>query len=74
MTMPLMICCYDMHCRYPSLFLQMIGLRLNEFDDLLTDILPRFATAQQRWLARFDRQRALDGGRHADLTAHDQIL
>src|SRR5215475_15599177 len=69
-----MICRYDYLSRYPSVFLQMTGLRLNEFAELLTDILPRFAAAEQRRLARSDRQRALGGGRHADLAARDQIL
>ena len=69
-----MICRYDYLKRYPTVFLQMTGLRLQEFTDMLTDILPRFATAQQRRLARSNRQRALGGGRHADLDARDQIL
>jgi hypothetical protein len=34
--------------RYPTVFLQMTGLRLNEFADLRTALLPRFAAAQQR--------------------------
>jgi hypothetical protein len=69
-----MICRYDYLRRYPSVFLQMTGLRLNEFADLLTDLLPRFAAAEQRRLARSDRQRAVGGGRHADLAARDQFL
>jgi hypothetical protein len=69
-----MICRYDYLSRYPNVFLQMTGLRLNEFADLLTDILPRFATAEMHRLARSDRQRALGGGRQADLVARDQIL
>jgi hypothetical protein len=35
-----MICRYDYLSRYPTVFLQMTGLRLNEFAELLTDILP----------------------------------
>ena len=69
-----MICRYDYLSRYPTVFLQMTGLRLNEFAELLTDILPRFAAAEHRRLAPSDRQRALGGGRHADLAARDQIL
>jgi hypothetical protein len=69
-----MICRYDTLHRYPTVFLQMTGLRVREFDDLLTDVLPRFAAAEQRRLARADRQRAVGGGRHSDLAARDQIL
>ena len=57
-----MICRYDYLSRYPTVFLQMTGLRLNEFDQLLTDILLRFAAAEQRRLARSDRQRAFGRG------------
>ena len=69
-----MICRYDYLSRYPSAFLQMTGLRLHEFADLRADILPRFSAAEQRRLARSDRQRALGGGRHAEVAARDQIL
>ena len=38
-----MICRFDNLRRYPTVFLKMTGLRLNEFADLLDDMLPRFA-------------------------------
>jgi DDE superfamily endonuclease/Helix-turn-helix of DDE superfamily endonuclease len=60
--------------RYPAVFLQMTGLRVGEFDDLLTDILPHFMQAEQARLRRTDRQRASGGGRSADLAARDQVL
>jgi hypothetical protein len=69
-----MICRYDYLRRYPTVFLKMTGLRLNEFADLLDDMLPRFATAEQRRLHRTSRRRASGGGRHADLAPRDQIL
>jgi hypothetical protein len=69
-----MICRYDSLRRYPTVFLKMTGLRLNEFADLLDDMLPRFATAEQNRLKRADRRRAIGAGRHADLAPHDQIL
>jgi hypothetical protein len=52
----------------------MTGLRLNEFADLLDDMLPRVASAEQTRLHRTNRRRAIGGGRHADLAARDQIL
>jgi len=69
-----MICRYDNLRRYPTVFLKMTGLRLNEFASLLDDILPRFAQAEQARLERPSRRRAKGGGRHADLAARDQIL
>ena len=69
-----MICRYDNLRRYPAVFLKMTGLRLNEFADLLDDMLPRFASAEQTRLRRTDRRRAIGGGRHADLAPRDQIL
>jgi hypothetical protein len=69
-----MICRFDNLRRYQSVFLKMTGLRLNEFADLLDDMLPRLAEAQQARLQRPNRQRAIGGGRHADLLPRDQIL
>jgi DDE superfamily endonuclease/Helix-turn-helix of DDE superfamily endonuclease len=69
-----MICRYDNLRRYPTVFLKMTGLRLNEFADLLDDMLPRFVEAEQTRLQRPNRRRAKGGGRHADLAPRDQIL
>jgi Helix-turn-helix of DDE superfamily endonuclease/DDE superfamily endonuclease len=69
-----MICRYDNLRRYPTVFLKMTGLRLNEFASLLDDMLPRLAEAEQARLRRADRQRAIGAGRHADLAPRDQIL
>jgi hypothetical protein len=69
-----MICRYATLSRYPAVFLKMTGLRLTEFEDLLTDVLPRFTTAQQQRLSRPERERAPGAGRHADLAATNQIL
>lgn len=69
-----MICRFDHLRRYPTVFLKMTGLRLNEFADLLDDILPRFASAEQHRLHRTTRQRAVGGGRVSDLAPRDQIL
>ena len=69
-----MICRFDNLRRYPTVFLKMTGLRLNEFADLLDDMLPRFAAAEHARLRRSSRRRAIGGGRHAELVARDQIL
>lgn len=69
-----MICRYDYLNRYPVVFLKMTGLRLDEFADLLDDMLPRFTEAEQKRLQRPERRRAQGGGRVADLAPRDQIL
>jgi hypothetical protein len=69
-----MICRFDYLRRYPTVFLKMTGLRLNEFADLLDDMLPRFASAEHTRLERPSRRRAKGGGRHADLAPRDHIL
>jgi hypothetical protein len=70
----LMICRYDRLHRYPTVFLKMTGLRINEFEQLLTDMLPDIADAERARLQRADRRRALGGGRHADLAYTNQLL
>lgn len=69
-----MICRYDNLHRYPTVFLKMTGLRLDEFADLPDDMLPRFAEAEQARLQRPNRRRVKGGGRYADLAPRDQIL
>ena len=69
-----MILRYDRLHRRPSVFQHMTGLRLNEFDNLLGDVVPRFTKAELERLERAERQRALGGGRKANLAVRDQIL
>jgi hypothetical protein len=69
-----MICRYDQLRRYPTVFLKMTGLRLGEFEQLLTDMLPRIAAAERTRLQRPDRRRAPGAGRHADLARTNQLL
>ena len=52
----------------------MTGLRLAEFADLLTDVLPRFGAAETERLTRAERQRAIGGGHPFDLTPRNQTL
>lgn len=69
-----MICRYDQLRRYPTVFLKMTGLRVNEFEQLLTDMLPHIAQAERARLQRADRRRAVGAGRHADLSRTNQLL
>lgn len=69
-----MICRYDQLHRHSVVFLKMTGLRLGEFEQLLTDMLPQIAEAERARLQRADRRRALGGGRHAELARTNQLL
>ena len=69
-----MILRYDHLSRFPKVFQVMTGLRLAEFDDLLTNVLPRFGAAETERLTRAERQRAIGGGHPFDLTPRDQCL
>jgi hypothetical protein len=59
---------------YPQIFLRMTGLHLDEFDELVRDVRPLYHEAEIGRLSRPDRQRAIGGGDHADLSMRDQLL
>src|SRR5262245_25960635 len=69
-----MICRYDQLGRHPRLFLQMTGLRVAEFEQLLTDMLPVLVEADRARLQRRSRRRAEGAGRHAELARTNQLL
>jgi len=69
-----MICRYDQLRRHSTVFLKMTGLRVHEFEQLLTDMLPRMVDADRVRLQRADRRRAVGAGRHADLARTNQLL
>lgn len=59
---------------YPKVFQALTGLRVREFDELLDDLGPVYAAAEERRLSRPDRQRALGGGDKPDLAVAEQLL
>jgi len=65
---------YDYLKHYPTVFLKMTGLRINEFDTLIDDILAQFVEAQYKRLSRANRQRDIGGGRNSTLDERDQLL
>lgn len=69
-----MICRYDQLRQHPTVFLKMTGLRLGEFEQLLTDMLPQIVEAEKTRLQRANRRRAEGGGRHAGLARTNQLL
>jgi hypothetical protein len=65
---------YGYLSEYPSVFLAMTGLQVAEYDAWLGDVLRLYRQAEQKRLARPNRQREPGGGRDATLGDRDQIL
>jgi len=55
-------------------FKAMTGLHRAEFDEVVQDVLPSYAEAEEKRLSRPERKRAIGGGPDFELTARDQIL
>jgi hypothetical protein len=60
--------------QHPNVFYAVTGLRVAEFDELLTDVLPQYAEHEQQRLERPDRQRAIGAGHPFELKYRDHIL
>jgi hypothetical protein len=69
-----MICREDQLRRQPELFVQMTGLRVAEFDQLLIQMLPRLVEADRTRLQRAERRRAPGAGRRYELARTNQLL
>ena len=69
-----MILRYQNLCQNTQVFKAMTGLQVSEFDELVNDLLPGYAEAEEKRLSRADRKRAIGGGPDFELTARDQIL
>jgi hypothetical protein len=59
---------------YPQNFLRMTGLHIDEVDALVHDVQALYYAAEIERLSRPDRQRAIGGGDHPDLSMRDQVL
>src|SRR5215207_11306731 len=69
-----MILRYERLQRFPAVFKSMTGLTKPLFDDLVTDMLPRFRAAEHARLDHPDRKRAVGAGPHFDLDPRNQLL
>jgi DDE superfamily endonuclease/Helix-turn-helix of DDE superfamily endonuclease len=69
-----MILRYRHLSRFPRVFKAMTGVDVLEFDTLLRDVLPRYATAEHTRLSRPDRKRAPGAGHPFTLDTRDQLL
>ncbi len=69
-----MILHYERLQRYPTVFKSLTGLRISQFDELVTDVLPRYQTAERARLTRPTRKRAIGAGHPVALDPRNQIL
>ncbi|MBY0458555.1 MAG: transposase family protein, partial [Gemmataceae bacterium] len=57
-----------------AVFRHLTGLTVAAFDELAAEVVPAVEAAHRKALDRPDRQRAVGGGDHFDLTTADQVL
>lgn len=60
--------------QHPRVLHSLTGLRVAEFEQLVGDLRPLFASAHLERYSRPDRARAIGGGRHATLGVLEQVL
>lgn len=65
---------YNRLSHYPKVFQAMTGLRIVEFEQLFSDLLPLYGPAETKRLSRAERRRAIGGGRDFDLSVRDRLL
>jgi len=60
--------------KYPRVFRALTGLTPPEFDELVSDLEPRWAEAEVARLSRPNRQRDIGAGHPFELEAREQML
>jgi hypothetical protein len=69
-----MILRYERLQRFPAVFKSMTGLYVAQFDDLVTDLLPRYHAAELARHTRPSRKRAIGAGHPFELDPRNQFL
>lgn len=59
---------------YPNVFRAMTGLHLSEFDELVQDVVPKYAEAERARLSRAVRKRDIGAGHPFALSDRDHVL
>jgi len=60
--------------RYPTVFKSLTGLRIAQFDERVTDVLPHYQTAERARRTRPTHKRAIGAGHPFELDPRNQIL
>jgi hypothetical protein len=69
-----MIIQYNRLSQYPKVFQAMTGLRIVEFEQGFSDLLPLYEPAEVNRLSRAERRRAMGGGGDFELSVRDRVL
>ena len=65
---------YNHLSQYPMIFQKCTGITVQEFDQVVKVVLPRYEEAENQRLQHPDRQRAIGGGHPFELDRRDQVL
>src|SRR6266496_1417537 len=69
-----MIMKYSQLSQQPTIFQKCTGITVQEFDEVVKEVLPRYEEAENQRLQHPDRQRAIGGGHPFELDRCDQVL
>jgi len=65
---------YEKLSKKPSAFKSMVGLTVEEFDQLNQDLFPAYQSAERQRLSRPNRKRAIGAGHQYSLPFRDRLL
>lgn len=65
---------YNQLSQHPHIFQKCTGITVESFDEVVKEVLPRYAEAEAKRLERGDRQRAIGGGHPFELDERDRVL
>ena len=65
---------YKQLSQHPQIFQKCTGISVETFDQLVKEVLPRYAETESQRLQRPDRQRAVGGGHPFELDERDRVL
>lgn len=65
---------YSQLSQHPTIFQKCTGIRVQEFDQLIEEVLPEYEEAENQRHQRPERERAIGGGHPFELDRRDHIL
>lgn len=65
---------YSQLSQHPTIFQKCTGIRVEEFDELVKEVLPSYLEAEKQRLQRAQRQRGIGGGHPFELEMRDHLL
>jgi hypothetical protein len=65
---------YEQLSKHPKIFQKCTGIPVKTFDEIVDEVEPRYAEAENQRLERANRQRAMGGGHPFELDERDRVL